>query len=534
MVNGHEIGYNKKMLSHPIEVLVDRLKNQKSFRPLTRDETPINVNKLTEKAGAAYEKLRYLVDYKDERHIRRSAIERIIKRKIIFEGGEDIGLSLIQELIAGRYLPNNAIPESSAGEVEKIIRKYKTLERHLPGDFRREPRTRNIFTSLMGSEIEEFFFPNHEDDFVADAFYQSIADSVRVSAPLEESFIRTQILIACYRSLLNADDETLRYKLWLKQMPAEWHTLEDESQIQEIAKYGKDIWDGIKAALTDPLSFRLLPKLGNYAIYFGIIREIIRAYGAESGRILEDHEGLKRFTRDFLEKNYKRQFTKARDSAVRAVFYIFLTKMLLALALEVPYQIYFLRGVEYLPITTNIIFHPLLLLLITVSVRKLDDENTKAIETGVHSILSGENIRLIKLNPKQTGFFNSLFLLVYSAMFLVVFGAIVFVLDKLHFSPVSIFLFLCFLTLISYFALRIRHSANRWKVVREDTRTIALAFNLFALPIVRAGRWLSRTFSSINLFVFILDFIIETPFKLLLHFSDTFVSFLREKQEDVY
>ena len=100
------------MLSHPIEVLLERLKTQKSLTHAAPDDTPINVNRLTEKAGAAYEKLRYLVDYKDERHIRRSAIERIIKRKIIFEGGEDIGLSLIQELIAGRYLPNNAIPQT--------------------------------------------------------------------------------------------------------------------------------------------------------------------------------------------------------------------------------------------------------------------------------------------------------------------------------------------------------------------------------------------------------------------------------------
>src|SRR3989338_4265381 len=329
------------MLSHPIEVLLERLKTQKSLTHAAPDDTPINVNRLTEKAGAAYEKLRYLVDYKDERHIRRSAIERIIKRKIIFEGGEDIGLSLIQELIAGR------------------------------------------------------FFPNNEDDFVVDAFYQSIADSIRVDAPLEESFIKTQILIACYRSLLNTDDETLRYKLWLKQMPDEWHTLEDESTLANIASHGKEIWNGIRTALTDPLSFRLLPKLTNYAIYFSIIREVIRAYGAESERILSDHEGLRRFTRDFLEKNYKRQFTKARGSAVRAVFYIFLTKMLLAIALEVPYQIYFLSGIEYIPIATNIVFHPLLLILITVSVRKLDDENTKAIETGVHNVLSGGNIRLI-------------------------------------------------------------------------------------------------------------------------------------------
>ena len=520
------------MLSHPIEVLLERLKNQKSPRQTSVSETSININRLTEKAGAAYEKLRYLVDYKDERHIRRSAIERIIKRKIIFEGGEGIGLSLIQELIAGRYLPNNTVPESATDEVEKIIKKYRTLERHLPNTIRREPRARNVLISLMGSEIEEFFFPNNEDDFVADAFYESIKGSIRVDAPLGQAFIETQILIACYRSLVNADDETLRYKIWLRQ--AEWHTLEDENRIQELASQSKAIWDSIRVALADPLSFRLLPKLGNYAIYFSILREVIRAYGAESERIIGDHAALDRFTREFLEKNYKRQFAKARGSAVRAVFYIFLTKMLLAIALEVPYQMYFLRGVEYLPIATNIIFHPLLLLLITVSVRKLDEDNTHAVERGVQNILSGESIRLIKINPKQTGFFNSLFLLVYSIMFFAVFGTIVYILEKINFSTVSIFLFLSFLTLVSYFALRIRHSANRWKVTREDTRTLALAFNLFALPIVRAGRWLSRTFSSINLFVFVLDFIIETPFKLLLHFSDTFVSFLKEKQEDVY
>lgn len=535
MANEPGIGYNVAMLSDPIKVLLERLKTQGIHKlPTSEDTASVNVNRLTEKAGAAYEKLRYLVDYKEERHIRRSAIERIIKRKIIFEKGEDIGLSLIQELIAGKYLPNNSIPESSAQEVEAIISKYKTLERHLSENLRREPRVRNILISFMGSEIEEFFFPNNEDDFVVDAFYDSIKDFVRVEVPLEPSFIGTQILVACYRSLLNADDETLRYKLWLKQVRVDWRTLQDDSAISEIATHFETIWNNIFIAQSDPLSFRILPKLGNYAIYFSIIREIIRAYGAESERIIGDHEALDRFTREFLEKNYKSQFSKARGSAVRAIIYIFMTKMLLAIALEVPYQMYFLRSIEYLPIATNVLFHPFLLFLITVSVKKLDDENTKAIESGVHSVLSGENIRLIKINSKQTGFFNSLFLFFYSILFLIVFGAIILFLEKLHFSPVSIFLFLCFLTLVSYFALRIRHSANRWKVARDDTRTTALAFNLFSLPIVRAGRWLSRTFSSINLFVFILDFIIETPFKLILHFSDTFVSFLREKQEDVY
>ncbi|MDO8591205.1 MAG: hypothetical protein Q7R65_04495, partial [bacterium] len=99
------------MLSAPTETLIQKLKSQKAVKAYSQGEGFINVHKLTEKAGAAYEKLRYLIDYKDERHIRRSAIERIIKRKILLEGGEGIGLSLIQELIAGRYLPNNAISD---------------------------------------------------------------------------------------------------------------------------------------------------------------------------------------------------------------------------------------------------------------------------------------------------------------------------------------------------------------------------------------------------------------------------------------
>ncbi|MCR4311382.1 MAG: hypothetical protein NUV54_02335 [Candidatus Taylorbacteria bacterium] len=522
------------MLSEPIAVLLEKLKNQKRHRTPSPDDVAIHVNKITEKAGAAYEKIRYLVDYKDERHIRRSAIERIIKRKILLEKEEGIGLSLIQELIAGRYLQNDSVPEEMAKAVEKIVLKYKTFERHLPEHFRSASKTRTTVVSLLGSEIEEFFYPNNEDDYVADAFFATVRNSVKVDADFDYDFTQTQIHIACYRCLLNVDDETLRFKFWLKCMPDEWLTLEDEAEIARIAEKGEQIWHSISLALVDPLSFRLIPRLGNYAIYFSAIREVIRAYGAESEQILSNQAELDSFIADFLAKNYEKQHSRSQMSALRAVIYIFFTKMLLALALEVPYQIYVEQFVNYTPLAINVVFHPVLLLVVTVSAKKLGDENTKAIQTGVHNILLNENIRPIKVPVKQAGFFNTIFFFLYSALFLVVFGAIVFALRELGFSVVSTLLFLCFLALVSYFALRIRHSANRFKVAKEDSRTVALAFNLFALPIIRAGRWLSRTFSSINVFVFVLDFIIETPFKLVLHLGDAFVSFLKEKQEDVY
>ena len=112
------------MLSKPVTTLLERLKYRETANVSSGMDELININRITERAGAFYEKIRYLVDYKEERHIRRSAIERILKRKIIFEGAEkNLGMLLIQELIAGGYLANNAIAERNATTIEKIIHK---------------------------------------------------------------------------------------------------------------------------------------------------------------------------------------------------------------------------------------------------------------------------------------------------------------------------------------------------------------------------------------------------------------------------
>lgn len=522
------------MLSKAIEELVGKLKTQKSSTlSALPEDSLINVNKITEKTGVLYEKIRYMVDYKEEKNIRRNAVERIIKRKIIFEGEEGIGLSLIQELIAGGYLANKSIAERVAFDLERIIRKYAVLEQSLPQNFRNEPKTRATIVSILSSEIEAFFYPNNEDELVADAFYATVKSSIQVESDLNEQGVKMVLLASCYRSLLNADNETLLYRLWLKYNPG-WLECSDEISIVAAAQKAPELLSQIKTSLKHPLGFKLVPKLSNYAIYFSIIREIVRAYGAESDQILANEASRNQFISEFLEKNYKKQYQKALGSAVRAVIYIFLTKIVLALALEVPYQIYFLKEIEYLPITTNVLLHPVLLLVMTLSVRKLGEKNTKRVSAGVESVLSEKERRPVRVTRNDGGFFNIIFYVLYAVMFFIVFGVIITILQGLNFSIVSIGLFLCFLALVSYFALRIRHSANIWRVTGEDDKIMNLIFNLFALPIIRMGRWLSQTFSSINLFVFVLDFIIETPFKLMLKFSDAFLSFLKDKQEDVY
>lgn len=100
------------MISSAVSEILERLHEEKIRLPVSGPM--VSVHKLTSRAGAFYEKIRYLVDYKDEHTIRRSAIERILKRKFSFEGEKNVGMPLLQELVSAEYLPNNQVPETAA------------------------------------------------------------------------------------------------------------------------------------------------------------------------------------------------------------------------------------------------------------------------------------------------------------------------------------------------------------------------------------------------------------------------------------
>ncbi len=57
--------------------------------------------------------------------------------------------------------------------------------------------------------------------------------------------------------------------------------------------------------------------------------------------------------------------------------------------------------------------------------------------------------------------------------------------------------------------------------------------DFFFMPIARVGQYLSTGFSQINIFLFILDFIIETPYKGLVAFFDQWFFFLHSKREEI-
>lgn len=511
------------MLATPIQKLLQSLKSQQQSIDTEKGEERAAVNELTSKAGRFYERIRYLFDYKDEHTIRRSAVERQLKRHIVVGRREGIGPELIQELISGGYLPNRTVSEETGIDVQNIIERYLLLDVHNSG------RIRKHLISLAATEIDQYLKPQYIAEHTLQSFYETVRPHISHEGWIVPHMLDIQTYIACRRSLLEEDEEMLLYALWLKHVPG-WHDMQPSQVADQIPGIFREIED----ELTHSVGWLLVPRLKNYKIYFLLLKKVLERYGTEAEQFFNDESRLNPVVTDILKKEYEKQYTIARKSGVRAIIYILFTKIIVALALEFPAELYFYSEVNYLALGSNVLIHPLLLFLMTRGLPKLHDEEIAKALRGVQRILQGEELETIYTRSRRRGLiFDIVLLILYAGLFALSFGILVSLLSSFGFNAVSIILFLLFLTLVSYFGFRIRHNAQKW-LVSGTGGTLKLLFRILTLPIVRAGRWLSRTFSTINVFVFLMDFIIETPFKLVLGLFDAFVSFLREKEEEIY
>ena len=533
------------MVSTEIKTLLDTIKNYKypSYLIAKPHEPTIEVGEIASKAAQYYEKARYAVDYKEEHLLRRTAIGRILRRRLTIElTPERNSRSFLVELIQAGYLPNGELPEQVISHVQEIIDKttfFSTLIEHTyPSEHRSIFKRRTI--SLATLEIENLLFPATTDEAILKAFYSTVKKRVNITrSQLPKAKRDIQIYLACRRGLLKEDDATLFYRLWIMHYP-EWTELneateENDERIKDIAEEFSEVNALMEKEIKHTLHIRLIPKLKNDIIYFSTLRKIVSKHKETSEQILNDPKQLHFTIRESVENEYKKIRKRIRKNACRAIIYIFATKIILAFIVEFPYDYIILNDINYLAIGINIIFHPLLLFAMTTSITGPDQKNTTKIIAGVNSIVYGNGHPEIFLQAKQTkGVWYYVAFILYFTVFAMSFSTILWILNKLYFNIVGITLFLSFLTFVSYFGLRVRFVARRWIVQTKEQKFLVFVWDMITLPIVSLGRWMSMKFASVNIFVFIMDFIIEAPFKVVLKALDTFTLFIKEKKDEIY
>ncbi len=525
--------------SQEIQHLLDVFKRSPDWQALP-DEERIRVGEFSSKLATIYEKIRNAVEYHEEHLLRRNAIARIIKRRMVRgASGKDIARPFVEELIRARYLPNNTLPERIIDEVAVIIDKYILLiNEAVPQEKRKHRQQTYIWIiGLLASELEEFLVPHHRERALVDAMFRIVRNE---TVFLEEAFSERerdiQLYLAVHRSLLKADPIWLRYQL-LKTYYPSW-TEHREEVVREVVGRFSSMKEEIESILKHRLAPYLAKVLQPYAVLFWIVKDILEKEPKRAQKIFERPSVLHDFIRQACKARYQRSYEVLRRSAFRSVVFIFATKIILAFILELPFDWYVFGEIAWIPLGLNVFFHPLLLILIAATTRVPSEKNTQKIIQGIEWVVYHKReekilFRTMKIPSPHTmkGLLtNTLYLVMYLVSFSIIFWG----LKQLGFNIVSSLLFVLFLSLVSFFGIRIRQSARELIVVRQRENVITTLFDFFTVPVVRAGRWVTLKFSRVNIFVFILDFIIEAPYKVLVEVFDDLIAFVRYKKEEMY
>jgi len=71
-------------------------------------------------------------------------------------------------------------------------------------------------------------------------------------------------------------------------------------------------------------------------------------------------------------------------------------------------------------------------------------------------------------------------------------------------------------------------------MIKRRQNIIMILFDFLSLPIIRVGSWLAKKTSKINIFMFLMDFIIEAPFKVITETIEEWVVYQREKKDEIF
>jgi hypothetical protein len=291
----------------------------------------------------------------------------------------------------------------------------------------------------------------------------------------------------------------------------------------------------VRAVLQHRLSNKFSATVKPWSISLNVLRAALHEDPLKASALLADGNKLHAAVERIADRRIKDSKTKLRRGTIRAIIYLFITKMIFALLLEVPAERLIYGVIHQIPLAINVLFPPVLMLLVGMLIRPPAKENIERIKRGVDELLSPEGPKGREIRvPYKRGWFGALlFTLAYLFTFLVSFGLVYAFLMALHFTWVSALIFMFFLCVVSFFAFRLRLSSREYVAAERPDNIGTIVADFFSLPVLRVGRLLSETVSRFNVFIFFFDFIIEAPFKIFLNLLEEWSAFMKEKKEQL-
>jgi hypothetical protein len=393
----------------------------------------------------------------------------------------------------------------------------------------------DLIYGICAFEIERTLVPYNTKDALVNAQFEFSKNKHLV--PPEKLPQDYQIIlnyIEVHRANVKSDKEIIAFHLFYNKFPF-WAN-PTKQQIELVAQNIDTVMGEIKKLLDYKVSKRIHKEIIRQSIPFKILDQVITENLHNAETILDDKAKREEKIEQICNKEYKKNKIKLRTTIIQSIIYLLITKVLIAIIIEIPYELSIEGGINVFNLTVNIAFPILTMFVITSTFSIPSSKNTKVIKQMINAILSAdtEDDKAAFMRKTSTSHtFRIIFQAIYFGMFGLIFGGIIYILYLLKFNVPGMIVFMIFFSTIFYFAYRIRNTATELRVMNVNPSIFSPFIDMVSTPVPVLGKALSEGASQLNVLTIFLDFFIEAPFKTIIKVFEEWNNFIRETREEI-
>jgi len=464
----------------------------------------------------AYEQLRNAAEYAEEHLLLQRAIRRFYKRIFLSRDAGYMKVSaeeLVVELTLAGYLENDSISLKTIEAINTLASDFFDAYKK----YHKETWTLDV----LAVEIELLINSDPRQDVFTQFAYDHFVATVDRHKALGGNVadFEVSLFIAIHRALLKSDVATIRTALL--------HRYQQTPMTGNYSETNKMIDRVLGADATEKL-FRLVTRKG---APFRILWRLIDEH-EDVSKLLQNRERFLSSYETQIANEYARIDKRITRGIVKSVIFLIITKVLIGVSVEVPYD-YLVHGmILWLPLAINLLLPPVYMILLRFTLTLPGDANTRGLVDAVDELLYGKEKKIV-LSRSSGGGFGAAFNVVYAICFIAIFGGVGWYLWSLGFSLLHLLIFFVFLSTASFLGFRLSRQIRELEVVESQQDGISLVRDFLYVPFVAVGRWMSEKYSKVNVVAMVLDMVIELPLKTVLYLVRQWGAFITSKKDEL-
>ncbi|MBN1618317.1 hypothetical protein JW887_03175 [Candidatus Dojkabacteria bacterium] len=517
---------------------------------------PIKVDDLVSKVAQVYEKIRQVIDWKEEHLLRRTAIERTLKRTFMTKvyglsiindiEAKNIAEPIVLELIRSGHFSNNKIASSKIQYVEKCLDKYiymlsnsnlNTLENRI--FIKRRIEVFTWILEIAACEIEEILEPNLKEAALINLMTNCTLENIKVlpenGITDRDKFIQTYISV--FRTLFKFDSPMISYNL-LKFFYKDWVT-NPQIVATRITPVIEKVMEGINNQLKYKKNGEFFKICENYDAAYLIIGDVMKKIESNAQEIDETFNDPKKLN-EKIDECYKERFSTLRRRLFRSAVYstlsILLSGIVSLIIFEIPIAQWVHGSFNPFAIIVDLIIPTILMFILVSSISLPSDKNLDRLKDEVQKIVYNDtetDTYLVNLNPKRRIIFNTIFGLFYllggAASLLFIFWA--FSIAGVPWT--SLYVDTANVAVIVFAAMIIRQRSKELTIL-DETGFTEFIFDIFTIPLAKIGQWFADVWKEYNFVSILFTALVDMPISTLLGIFSDWRSFIKERQSEIH